>query len=83
VLNAHDITTHAKDAETYLKIVESEMVWVKAQLRCLIIAWCTDASGESVKMKKELRKKYPWLIILDCWAHQATLSHRGWMINSP
>jgi hypothetical protein len=75
VLNAHDITTRAKDSETYLNIVESEMAWVKTRLRCFIIAWCTDASGESVKMKKELRKKYPWLIILDCWSHQVTILH--------
>jgi hypothetical protein len=70
VLNTHDITTLAKDAHTYLKIVDSELAWVKVNLLCFIIAWCTDASGESVKMKKELRKKYPWLIVLDCWSHQ-------------
>jgi hypothetical protein len=69
-LNVHDITTLVKDAETYLKIIEAELAYILAWLACFIIAWCTDASGESVKMKRLLRKSVPWLIMLDCWSHQ-------------
>jgi hypothetical protein len=36
----------------------------------LVIAVVTDASGECRKARRELVKKYPWIVVLDCFAHQ-------------
>jgi len=36
----------------------------------LVVAIVTDASGECRKARWELVKKYPWIIALDCFAHQ-------------
>jgi len=36
----------------------------------LVIAIVMDASGECRKARWELVKKYPWIIALDCFAHQ-------------
>lgn len=36
----------------------------------VLIAIVMDTSGECRKAKKILQGKYPWLIILDCYAHQ-------------
>ncbi|KIK76263.1 hypothetical protein PAXRUDRAFT_110784, partial [Paxillus rubicundulus Ve08.2h10] len=38
-----------------------------------IVAWCTDASGESAKMRCLLVQKMPHLVVVDCWAHQINL----------
>jgi hypothetical protein len=39
-------------------------------LGVIIVSWCTDASGESSKMRRLLRRIYKWIVTLDCWAHQ-------------
>ena len=36
----------------------------------VIIAIVTDASGEARKARRLLGEKYPWLVVLDCYAHQ-------------
>lgn len=36
----------------------------------VIIAIVTDASGEARKACQLLGEKYPWLVVLDCYAHQ-------------
>lgn len=43
-------------------------------LGIILVAWCTDASGESAKMRRLLRQKIPWIVVVDCWAHQVRLS---------
>jgi hypothetical protein len=70
LLNAFDITTLAKNAETYLRITLSEISYAEAILGVIVIAWCTDASGEAKKMRKLLNRERPWLITVDCWCHQ-------------
>lgn len=39
----------------------------------IIIAIVTDASGEARKARQLLGEKYPWLVVLDCYAHQVIL----------
>lgn len=62
-----------KTAETLLDIVLWEIEYVTKVLFVLLVAWCTDASGESAKMRHLLREKYAWIVVLDCWAHQFNL----------
>ncbi|TRM56789.1 ribonuclease H-like domain-containing protein [Schizophyllum amplum] len=73
LLNVNDISSRPKTAETLLEIVESEIEYILNVLQAILVAWCTDASGESAKMRRLLVRRYPWLVVLDCWAHQVQL----------
>ena len=59
--------------EILLDIVLREIEYVTKVLSVLLVAWCTDASGESAKMQHLLCEEYTWIVILDCWAHQFNL----------
>lgn len=59
-----------KNAENLLEFIVSEVRYCVDTLGTRLVAWCTDASGESRKMRRLLREKFPWIITLDCWAHQ-------------
>lgn len=41
-------------------------------LGVLIVAWCSDAGGDAAKMRRDLVELCPWIIVLDCWAHQVS-----------
>ncbi|KZV65826.1 hypothetical protein PENSPDRAFT_756143 [Peniophora sp. CONT] len=73
LLNTHDISPEKKDAINLLKIVLAEIIYYTDELHLIVVGWCTDASGESAKMRKLLVRVCPWLIVLDCWAHQVNL----------
>lgn len=47
--------------------------YVTKVLFVFLVAWCTDASDESTKMRRLLHEKHKWIIVLDCWAHQLNL----------
>ncbi|KAL1698415.1 hypothetical protein EV121DRAFT_218242 [Schizophyllum commune] len=70
LLNVSDISGEPKTAETLLDIVVKEIKYMVETLLLVVVAWCTDASGESAKMRRLLVRKYPWLVVLDCWGHQ-------------
>ncbi|KIM69305.1 hypothetical protein SCLCIDRAFT_78472, partial [Scleroderma citrinum Foug A] len=56
---------------TSMIIVDFE--YAEQEYQVMIIAWCTDAAGDAKKMWKDLIKQMPWLISLDCSAHQINL----------
>ncbi|KAF8890189.1 hypothetical protein BD779DRAFT_1430590, partial [Infundibulicybe gibba] len=70
LLGVADISSQPKTAEVLLSIVLKEVAYCMDTLGILLIAWCTDASGESLKMRRLLREEFPWMITVDCWAHQ-------------
>ncbi|KAE9393304.1 hypothetical protein BT96DRAFT_959093 [Gymnopus androsaceus JB14] len=53
ILNITDISSKPKTAETLLKIYAMKVLLV------LLVAWCTDASGESAKMCHLLHARFP------------------------
>ncbi|PCH39122.1 hypothetical protein WOLCODRAFT_31142, partial [Wolfiporia cocos MD-104 SS10] len=73
LLNAVDISTQAKNAENLLEIVKAEIKYCMEVLETKVVAWCTDSSGESVKMQRLLRIIFPWIVTVACWAHQLNL----------
>ncbi|KAL1664691.1 hypothetical protein GGF50DRAFT_54254 [Schizophyllum commune] len=73
LLNVNDISARPKTAETLLEIVEKEIMYILNILKAILVAWCTDASGESAKMRRLLAGKHPWIVVLDCWGHQVRL----------
>ncbi|PCH43941.1 hypothetical protein WOLCODRAFT_39688, partial [Wolfiporia cocos MD-104 SS10] len=73
LLNIFNISATVKSAENLLALVISEIKYCTEVLHTVIVAWCTDASGESRKMRRLLQQKFPWIITVDCWAHQINL----------
>lgn len=73
MLGLADISSKPKNAETLLDIVLIEIQYCLTVLGIILVAWCTDASGESLKMRRLLRAKYPWIVTLDCKYKQINL----------
>ncbi|KAH9931247.1 ribonuclease H-like domain-containing protein, partial [Fomitopsis serialis] len=70
---ALDISAKAKNAENLLEIVVNEIKYCRDVLETVVVAWCTDSSGESLKMCRLLRERFPWIVTVVCWAHQLNL----------
>ncbi|KAL6309075.1 hypothetical protein BKA93DRAFT_717676, partial [Sparassis latifolia] len=70
LMNTYDISALPKTAENLLEIVLSEIKYYTEKLQVILVAWCTDASGESAKMRRLLVQRFPFLVVLDCWCHQ-------------
>ncbi|EJD36610.1 hypothetical protein AURDEDRAFT_21737, partial [Auricularia subglabra TFB-10046 SS5] len=73
LINTTDISRQAKDAENLFKLVLDEIKYATEVLKLTVVGWCTDASGESRKMRRLLVAKFKWMIVADCWAHQINL----------
>ncbi|EMD37962.1 hypothetical protein CERSUDRAFT_29916, partial [Gelatoporia subvermispora B] len=73
LLNAVDISAQVKNAENLLEIVVNEISYCVEMLGTVVVAWCTDSSGESVKMRRLLRQRIPSIVTVACWAHQLNL----------
>ncbi|EJD35809.1 hypothetical protein AURDEDRAFT_33360, partial [Auricularia subglabra TFB-10046 SS5] len=70
LINTIDISRQVKDAQNLLKLVLDEIKYATEVLKLTVVAWCTDASGESRGMRNLLVAKFKWIIVVDCWAHQ-------------
>ncbi|THU84867.1 hypothetical protein K435DRAFT_590497, partial [Dendrothele bispora CBS 962.96] len=70
LLGVEDVSEEWKTAVNLMAIVLNEMKQIHEFFKVILVAWCTDASGESAKMRRDLLEKFPWLVVLDCWAHQ-------------
>ncbi|THH08490.1 hypothetical protein EW146_g8974 [Bondarzewia mesenterica] len=73
ILNLYDISSEAKTAVNLLKIIEQEIDYCVQELMIIMIAYCTDSSGEAAKMRRLLGKKCPSIAVVPCWAHQVNL----------
>lgn len=78
LLNVFDITAVAKTARNLFEIVLAEVEYCTQYLSAVVVAYCTDAAGEAKAMRELLRARFPWIVTVDCWAHQVrgkSLSH--------
>ncbi|EED85429.1 predicted protein [Postia placenta Mad-698-R] len=62
-----------KTAENFFKLIESAFDTIHQNWQVEIVAFTLDASGKSCKARTVLHRKYPILIVLDCYAHQINL----------
>lgn len=65
-----DVSASRKTADHLLGIVKEEIRYAEEELGVKVVAWCSDASGESRAMRSRLYALEPRLITLDCYAHQ-------------
>ncbi|KAI0710278.1 hypothetical protein C8Q72DRAFT_751816, partial [Fomitopsis betulina] len=70
ILGAVDISARQKNAENLLEIVTNEIKYCQDVLGAVLVAWCTDSSGQSLNMRHLLCDWFPWIVMLVCWAHQ-------------
>lgn len=70
ITHLHNVSASRKTAEHLLSIVLEEIKYTEDILGSNVVAWCSDASGESRAMRHRLYALMPQLITLDCYAHQ-------------
>jgi CO dehydrogenase/acetyl-CoA synthase delta subunit len=69
-VRVHDASTERKTADKFLTLLEEVVKEIEEKWGSVVVAIVTDASGECRKARQEFVKKYPWIIALDCFAHQ-------------
>lgn len=57
-----------------LAVVLADIEFMTKVLHIFVIAWCSDAGGDSASMRRKLKELIPAMIVLDCWAHQVSSS---------
>ncbi|TFY52360.1 hypothetical protein EVG20_g10584 [Dentipellis fragilis] len=70
ILNIYDVSKEPKTAENLLAYVEKEIDYCTQELNIIIVAYCSDSSSESAKMRRLLSQKRPHIATVPCWAHQ-------------
>ena len=70
----HDVTADKKNADNLLKLVIGEIDYCNGELDVEVIRWCSDAGRDSRSVQVKLHYLQEWLITLDCWTHQVSLS---------
>lgn len=69
-MRVHDASTERKTTENLLRILEEVVKDLEGNWKARVVAVVTDASGESRKARRLYGRKYKWVIVLDCYAHQ-------------
>ncbi|QRW17960.1 hAT family dimerization protein [Rhizoctonia solani] len=72
-VRVHDLSAQHKTAENHLKLVLSDIDKTKKEHNVRVIAWVSDAGGDSRAMRVQLHRLRPHILVFDCWAHQINL----------
>ncbi|KAL6307080.1 ribonuclease H-like domain-containing protein [Sparassis latifolia] len=73
LVHTHNVSDKPKTGDTLLDIVLADITYCLTYLKIIIAAWCTDAGSDAASMRRKLKERLPWIIVLDCWAHQINL----------
>lgn len=69
-MTVKDTTTERKTAEHLLSQMLEVLQLLRTEWGVTVIAFTTDASGESRKARRLLQAQQPSLVTPDCYAHQ-------------
>ncbi|KDQ19209.1 hypothetical protein BOTBODRAFT_102720 [Botryobasidium botryosum FD-172 SS1] len=69
-----DTTAEQKTADLLLEHMDQSIRVAEKDWRVKVVGLTSDALGESRKARMDLLKKYPHLVIPDCYAHQVAVS---------
>lgn len=69
-VRVHDLSAQHKTAENHLKLVLSDIDKTEKEHNVRVIAWVSDAGGDSRAMRVRLHRLRPQILVFDCWAHQ-------------
>jgi hypothetical protein len=65
----HDASAEHKTAEQLIALLEGVITTVD-EWGAIIVAIITNASGKCQKARRLLGRKYPHIVVLDCYRHQ-------------
>ena len=66
----HDGSGEPRSGEHLADLIEAAIKDAREKWGVIIVAVCTDASGESRKARKLLAERFPEMVFPDCQAHQ-------------
>lgn len=69
-MKVHDASDERKTADNLLKLMVEVIEHLQSEWKVTVVAFTTDASGESRKARKMLLTRFPHLVCPDCFAHQ-------------
>ncbi|KAG5633147.1 hypothetical protein H0H81_010507, partial [Sphagnurus paluster] len=67
------MTGEPKTGDRLLQLVLDDIEYMEEHFGVHVIAWCTDDGPDGKKMRRLLRRHFPWIMVLVCWAHQINL----------
>ena len=67
------MTGRPKTGKEHLEVIKSDITYMEATYGVKTVAWVTDDGPDGKGARTLLRKLWPWMIILLCWAHQCNL----------
>jgi len=69
-VKVHDASNERKTAINLFKLMVEVMGRLQSHWKVVVVAFTTDASGESRLARKMLLARFPHLVCPDCFAHQ-------------
>ncbi|KAF8671798.1 hypothetical protein RHS04_08128 [Rhizoctonia solani] len=72
-VQVHNLSAQHKTANNHLKLVLNDIDSAEKEHNVRIIAWVSDAGGDSQAMRVQLHRLRPHILVFDCWAHQINL----------
>ncbi|EGO04877.1 hypothetical protein SERLA73DRAFT_149218 [Serpula lacrymans var. lacrymans S7.3] len=72
-VKVYDVSSEQKSANNLYTLIKKIQEILKVSWHVILIAFTSDASGDSHKARKILCQDRPEIIVLDCYAHQINL----------
>lgn len=69
-MRVHDASNERKTADNLFKLMVEVIEELRSEWNVNVVAFTTDASGESRKARKMLLARFPYFVCPDCFAHQ-------------
>ena len=69
-MHVHDTSAERKTAENLLQLMIQEKDYIEMELDLKLIGWVSDAGGDSRAARTRFLAMFPWLLVVDCFAHQ-------------
>ena len=69
----HDTSAERKTAENLLQLMIQEKDYIETELDLKLIGWVSDAGGDSRAVRTWFLGMFPWLLVVDCFAHQVSI----------
>ncbi|KAJ3713958.1 ribonuclease H-like domain-containing protein [Lentinula raphanica] len=78
-VRVHDASKERKTAENLLKLMLDVISELEQEWKVKLVAFTSDASGESRKARKLLSLQRPDIVTPDCYAHQSATELIAWI----
>ena len=73
-MKLNDTSSVRKTADLFLEQIKEVIAIVTNDWQAKVVAFTSDASGESRKARKLLSIDHPSIVTLDCYSHQVSFS---------